>query len=568
MSEKSTPMRMIGYGLIAEAGGYFVGQVPLENASSVGAAGLVGGVVLMGGGGLALYRGRQHTSARIDRWSRRSKRNNGVQSWTGHLKTTSSVAMRRRAKILRPSLAEMPVWQRVRVPVSEYAAYLGRCGTRKLWVSTEDVVLRVAGARSGKTTAMACRIVDAPGAVVVTSTRVDLLRWTAPMRAKKGPLYIFNPAGIGGYASTLKWSPLVGCKSIETAMRRADDLIPSAASDEREGWNDQARRVLAPLLFAAARGDLSMRKVLAWVSATGEQAKAAGRQVQEILDEVPEAAAMRENVKQFFGMSGENEKTRSSIVTTLMPALQWLSNPTAAAIGDAQGVDDLLDVDQLLDTNGTVYLLGGANRATSALTGALVAEIAYRASLRAEGMPGGRLDPSLLLALDEAALVAPGPLDRWTSDMGGRGIVLDIAVQSLAWLHKVWGLNGARIILGNAAVVLLGAGCKDPEDIAHWEALSGLREEIAETRDADGKVTSTSTRKVPVLSRDQIAGLPKFHAVVYGSGPISIIRTPNIFKRRDVQRVLRRSPVELLQETRYAQDMAGSFSFNNEEVAA
>lgn len=567
MTTTNLPARFVGAGLMTGPLGYAASQLPLDNAQPAGWAALVAGVGMVSGGIYTWAANRRATTSHINRWSRRSRRNHGVQSLFGHLKTTSSLAMRMRAKTLRPSLADVSRWQRLRTPVTEYAAILGKAGNRTLWVSTEDVVLRVAGARSGKTTAMACRVIDHPGPAVVTSTRVDLLRWTGPIRAKRGPLHVFNPAGIGGYASTLKWSPLAGCTSIETAMRRADDLIPTVSSDEREGWNDQARRVLAPLLFAAARGGLTMGKVLAWVSATGEQAAKAGKQVQIILADAPEATAMRENVKQFFGMTGENEKTRSSIITTLMPALQWLSNPTAAAIGDAPAGDDLLDVDELLDTDGTIYLLGGTNRVTSALTGALVAEIAYRASQRAEGMPKGRLDPSLLLALDEAALVAPGPLDRWTSDMGGRGIVLDIAVQSLAWLHSVWGQTGARIILGNAAVVLLGAGCKDPDDIGHWEALSGQREEIAETRNADGKVTSTSTRKVPVLTRDQIAALPKFHAVVYGQGPISIIRTPNIHKRRSARRALAKAGADIPQQTRYADDTS-SIDTAAEEVTA
>ncbi|MEU7843969.1 TraM recognition domain-containing protein [Micromonospora sp. NPDC049114] len=558
----SIRIRAIQAGIITGPVGYVAAQVPVDHAQQIGWTAMAASVGMVSTAAWSWYTSRRTTTSHIDRWSRRARRNQGVQSLAGHLLTTSSLAMRRRATTLRPSLAELTRVQRWRTPVTEYAAPLGKSGHRTLWVSTEDVVLRVAGARSGKTTAMACRVVDHPGPAVVTSTRVDLLVWTGPMRAKRGPLHVFNPAGVGDIASTLKWSPLVGCKSIETAMRRADDMVPTASTDEREGWNEQARRILAPMLFAAARGGHTMATVLGWVSANGEAAKNAAKRVQGILEKAPEAAAMLENVRQFFGMAGENERTRSSIVTTLMPALQWLSNPTAAAIGDAEISDDMLDVDTLLTSNGTVYLLGGTNRITGALTGALVAEIAFRASQRAEGQPGGRLDPALLLALDEAALVAPGPLDRWTSDMGGRGIVLDIAVQSLAWLHGVWGENGARIILGNSAVVLLGAGCKDPSDIAHWEALSGQREEAAETKDADGKVTSTSTRRVPVLTRDQIAALPKFHAVVYGQGPISIIRTPSIFERKDARRAMA-AVGKPPKQTRYAEAMAET----SEEVA-
>lgn len=550
-SKPSFPIRTFGTGMVTSAIGFAALGLPLHNAPLVGGALFGIGVVVDVASVGYWWRGRRGTSATLGRWSRRSRRNGGVATWYDHLRRSSALSMRRRAAVLRPSLGELRTVERWRTPVTEYAARLGTSGRRTYWISTEDVVLRIAGARSGKTSAMAARIIEAPGSVVVTSTRKDLLYLTAQLRADRGPIYIFNPGQVGGIASTLKWSPLSGCTDIATAMRRAADLIPPATTEERETWNTQARRVLAPLLFAAARDGLSMRKVLGWVAATGDTARTASDQVMRILEDAPESAAMRDNVAQFFGMSGRNDKTRTSITTTLMPALNWLGNPKAEQIGDAQG-DDVFSVDELLDGQSTLYLLGADDGATGALTAALVAEIAYQASRRAERSPGGRLDPSLLLALDEAALMAPGPLDRWTSDMGGRAICLDIAVQSLAWLQKVWGDNGARIILGNAAVVLLGAGCKDPADLDHWERLSGTRNEVVETYDADGSVKTRSTRLVPVMSRDQIAALPKGHAVVFGAGPISILRTPNAHKRRDVRRAQRSGAYAPVVETDYA----------------
>lgn len=52
---------------------------------------------------------------------------------------------------------------------------------------------------------------------------------------------------------------------------------------------------------------------------------------------------------------------------------------------------------------------------------------------------GGRLDPPLLLALDEAALICPVPLERWTADAGGRGIPLSLTFDaSLTSLTLLW----------------------------------------------------------------------------------------------------------------------------------
>ncbi|MGH3516987.1 MAG: hypothetical protein ACRDQ7_06125 [Haloechinothrix sp.] len=62
--------------------------------------------------------------------------------------------------------------------------------------------------RRGKTGELACRILDAPGAVIATSTRTDLLELTSSCRSRRGPVRVFNPSGVGGLASTITFNPL------------------------------------------------------------------------------------------------------------------------------------------------------------------------------------------------------------------------------------------------------------------------------------------------------------------------------------------------------------------------
>jgi len=52
--------------------------------------------------------------------------------------------------------------------------------------------------RTGKSGWLARRVIDAPGAVLVTSTRVDLHHLTAGPRARRGVVYVFNAVGLGG----------------------------------------------------------------------------------------------------------------------------------------------------------------------------------------------------------------------------------------------------------------------------------------------------------------------------------------------------------------------------------
>ena len=65
---------------------------------------------------------------------------------------------------------------------------------------------------------------------------------------------------------------------------------------------------------------------------------------------------------------------------------------------------------------------------TAPLVTALTGHIAREARRIAATRPGGRLDPPLTLALDEAALICPIPLDNWTADMGGRNVTIQESV--------------------------------------------------------------------------------------------------------------------------------------------
>ena len=66
-------------------------------------------------------------------------------------------------------------------------------------------------------------------------------------------------------------------------------------------------------------------------------------------------------------------------------------------------------------------MLGADDGNVAPLVASLTGHIAREARRLASLQPAGRLDPPLTLALDEAALICPVPLDSWTADMGGRG---------------------------------------------------------------------------------------------------------------------------------------------------
>lgn len=501
-------------------------------------------LVVIGLGALWWARvGWSRSSSMVTRWGARSRRKSGVASSLDVLRFAGSAAMLRRAGTVRPSLAELSRRQLAAVPVSEVAVRLCRTGGQWVWSSSEDVVVTVGGPRSGKSGWLAGQIIDAPGAVVATSTRLDLRELCSPYREHKGPVYVFNPPGLGEVTSTITFDPLTGCEDPVAAAERSADMLAAVTSKgrgggDREYWELQGRRVLEALLHAAALGHRSMREVLDWTA----DPEAARKEVTGLLRRSPEPA---------FGVSFEqfvttNDRTRTSITSTIMPVMGWLTSaPAREAAGLGPDGPRPFDVAELLTARGTVFLLGGEESQAAPLVCALTGYIAREARRIAATKPSGRLDPGLCLALDEAALICPVPLESWTSDMGGRGVNILVVVQSRAQLLARYGEHGAATILNNAGAVMVFGGTRDREDLQFWSTLTGERDEPADTLDPRGRTVARTTRKTAVLNPAQIANLPTGKVLVIRRGMPPVVGWALMaWRRRDVRwtRYVRRRP--------------------------
>lgn len=492
--------------------------------------------LLLLGGGLLLFgtvaarlrgKGRLGIGGRVRRWAARGHRRNGFASRTTILRVASRLAMRRKAKILRPSLAQVSWWRRwFATGTREFATAIARVGALRIWSSVEEVTLRVGGPRTGKTGELAGRILDAPGAVITTSTRTDLVELTSQLReTKHGPTGVFNPSGLGSLESTVTFDPLSGCETPKTAVHRAEDLMSGVSvpgsGGEHEFWSAQAKRTLAALLHAAALSGASMYTVMSWVSNPGKAEHR--KQVQTALRRSPEPA-FELDAMQFLDT---NERSRSSVCMTIMPALQWLTDPTAVAA--TQG--GTFDVAQLLEARGTLYLLGAEDGLTAPLVTALTAHIAREARRIAADQASGRLDPPLTLALDEAALICPVPLDRWSADMGGRGVAIHVAVQGRSQLQQRWGTQGASTILNNTATLLVYGATKDHDDLQAYSALTDQRWEMVP---AIGAERAPAPQKTPAMSPAQISQLRFGRALIVRRGmPATVGRVQMAWQRHD-----------------------------------
>jgi type IV secretory pathway TraG/TraD family ATPase VirD4 len=475
-------------------------------------------------------RSRSSSRGLLRRLGRAGRVTDGLASGWDVRRVSSARMLRKKAKIVRPSLAEVPAWKRRFVPLTQIGSTVATVGWVKVRSSAEDHTLTVAGPRAGKTGLMMNHLLDAPGAVIATSTKTDILDITRTQRAKRGPVWVFDPDGLTDEGSTITFDPLTGCTDPGVVMDRASDLLDGvgAKSDDAEHWLNLARQALTALLHAAALGGYSMADVQRWIAHPDDVAQS------DVLWElrVANAAGFEQQAMQFFT---NNERTRSSISTTIMPALSWLSVPAAAAAAAARGGVPF-DVARLLAETGTVYLLGAEDKKTAPLVTALTAHIARQAKALAVRTRGRRLDPQLTMVLDEAALICLIPLDRWTGDFGSRGITLHVSAQSRAQLRDRFGEAATGALLTNVTTKVVLAGTSDDDDLQFWSTLCGERLEQVATRDRTTGGVSISDRRVPVLTPGQVAQLRAGQALIITRGmPPAIGQVKMAWNRRDLR---------------------------------
>ncbi len=181
---------------------------------------------------------------------------------------------------------------------------------------------------------------------------------------------------------------------------------------------------------------------------------------------------------------------------------------------------------------------------------ALVEDMVETARRIAAASPGARLDPPLLLALDEIGNLAPLPsLPALMSEGGGTGITTLTALQSLSQARDRWGEQAANTIWDAAiAKVVLGGG-SNARDLADLSALIGERDEDvhSSSRDAHGgRTTSWNTRRVPVMDTSRLRTLPFGTGVLLlrSAAPIVLDLQPWTARRDASQLTAARGEVE------------------------
>jgi type IV secretion system protein VirD4 len=424
----------------------------------------------------------------------------------------------RRSSRARPSLS---FWRRALGPASAYSIMVGYAHYRHgLHLPVEEHAVVQSPPRGGKTGWLASVILRYPGPVISTTTKHDVFELTSGVRARRGPIHVFNPQRVGNVPSTFWWNPLDGCQEPATAIRRADAFAQSVSQEGVEDasfWSARASDYLRGYFHAAALAGLDLRQVARWVTGAGHT------EAEDILG--AHIGTGEQWAAQLTELRGEANKTAQTIRMTMSRAMAFLADP-ALAVSVLPAPGPSLDLETFLHQASTLYLIAetrGEDSPVAPLFACLASELHYLAGLTGSRMPGGRLDPPLLMALDEVTQICPVPVPSWLADAGGKGIQIITVAHGEAQLRARWGRDGARVIMDTSGAKIWLPGISDPGTLETASLLCGttaVREH--------GQYYHT---RHPVLTPDMIRQLPAGYALVVRGGHSPVIaRLPMCWK--------------------------------------
>ncbi|MFE5291385.1 TraM recognition domain-containing protein [Isoptericola sp. NPDC056618] len=516
------------------AAGVKVLITPADPATALGAPGLspvpywavVGALLaVLGAGAFAVWRVFRRETTKTPRDPHQLA---GTATGRDVANAASTRALLARSGTLRPSLTK---------PAPSDVGYLlGTARGKKVWASVEDSVLVLGPPRSGKGLHLVINsILDAPGPVITTSTRPDNLTATMKARERRGPVAVFDPQHLAeGLPSGLRWSPVRGCENPLTAMIRATGFSSatglSTGGVESGGfWEGKTRTALQALLHAAALGQCTPRDLFAWSLSPSAAADAVA-----ILSSNPRAApGWAESLESTIG---SDPRTRDSIWMGVSLALTCLADPRVLdAVTPRDG--ESFDPAEFLRSDGTLYLLstGAGASASWSLVAAFIEDLVETSRTLAAASAGARLDPPLLLALDEIGNLSPLPsLPVLMAEGGGTGITTMPVLQSLSQARAKWGDHNAGAIWDASIVKVVLGGASVAKDLQDVSALIGERDDVTDNVSVgDGsRSVQRSVRRVPVMPPETIRMLPFGTALVLLRSAPSVVTDLRAWTKR------------------------------------
>ena len=422
----------------------------------------------------------------------------------------------------RPGLTDA---QRKRAPVNAIGLQLGTTTSREpVVLPLEDHAVVVATTGAGKSRdVMIPAALDAPGGLVVTCTRADILDVIATRRAEMGRVWVFDPLDRLGWPEPMVWNPVAGCRDGETAISRGLAFAAGLAADDKSSTNAgffraNAASALTRLLHAADLDGRPIADVIDWAVHLDDGAEVP----QDIIrsSKLPEAEPLWAGLLRSVA-TGADETVASSRQTLQQAVEPMALRRVLRWVTPRDGVPNF-DPAAFVRSTDTLVLVADANASTNVapLCAMLLQEVVDAAKSAAARLPGGRIDPPLRLVGDEIANVAPLPkLPDLGTDARGFGMQLVLALQSLAQARRRWGADGANTLLDNMPAEILLGGLTDTDALSRYATLVGevqLARATTSYDPATGRATNSSEAVADrkVLRADEARQIPDRHGLL------------------------------------------------------
>lgn len=394
-------------------------------------------------------------------------------------------------------------------------------GNKPLFGSWEDMHVDIWGPRTGKTTSRAIpAILEAPGAVITTSNKRDVVDATRGIREEAGHVWVFDPQQVVDEPASWWWNPLSYVTDEVKAMKLVEHFV---AGSREEGqatgdafWTNSARNLLRGFILAAALDDRPITDVYRWLARPSKDEAVGiledhgyGLQADEVDSVISSPDKQRAGV---FG----HAQTFASCLTT-RAVRPWI---------EKQGDDDerpMFDPVKFVEEgNGTLYSLSLEGEGSSGpLVTALTVAVVEAAEEKAKRSKGGRLPTPLLAVLDEAANVCRwARLPQLYSHYGSRGIVIMTILQSWSQGCDVWGESGMKKLWSAANIKVYGGGVSETAFLKDLSDLIGpFDRRMTSVSHTKGQATvSDSLNETAIMDVADLGALPRGRAVVVASG--------------------------------------------------
>jgi len=402
---------------------------------------------------------------------------------------------------------------------------LSVAGARRLYADYESVILQIWGPRQGKSsTQVIPQICDAPGAVLTTSNKPDVIDATRELRSKVGTVWAFDPQNISGDEATWWWNPLSYVTNDEKAASLAK-IFADAGRDpdaKKDPYFDPAGRdLITDLVLAAAVGNKEIIDVYRWLQqGSPSEPLSILRTYRDGLYEL-QAGSLEDKIN----MPPEQKAGVFGTAIDMMQALKYQGirrwvNPTSSLERRPH-----FDVHAFVrDHRDTLYVLskeGGGSAA--ALTTALTVAVADAAEEYAMTCKGRRLPVPLIMPLDEIANVCPwADLPEKYSHYGSKGIIPIAFLQSWSQGVQLWGQSGMEKIWSSATVKVVGSGLSEEGFLRKMSNLIGeyTYDTMSESTTKTGRTRSYNQDggKESIFTVSDLQELPRGRVVVYRAG--------------------------------------------------